>query len=751
MVGTVHLVWFDPDNTVANVPSAPPANTGHGIRDNAASLVAAGGGLPGFSLDFTTEGPSPNSHWMKKAYLAIEDARYGDNFIVAVHPHSGIAETFEFRENESQELVLMRPANTGLWTPLPDDNDPNDDPADGVQDHRTSVLTIIPSVDIDTDSDNTGTINRSDHEEEVENQANEPGKIVLLNNDDDNGNNQSDMDEVDASGNPLVYSQPDDDLTQVILDFGLVSYDGLDGCALRLTASDGLRIWGDQLRNLPDGATVQGTGYNQYEWMIPAGTTSDPFPGSVYVEGIATGRQWVTWELSGSSGQVLASDTVVFTVIDFGLASVDLEATDAARKHDITRDTGDVYDDVEWVDPSPDGTLQGAPDDHRLPVCYTRSGPHGDVHVRVEQVDIRLLGNLGVTSVMVRANGTIGGQTITLPETAATISGDQIVAMNLDSPEAIPDVIRHTEIVLNWQVSLDGGPWLDVGTSLNTAYITWDDPLLAASFETCLFIGCQAADNHGGADGTDDITTIQAVWSNGFTSRTVTRVGGTELHYYSPWNTNVTDTAGLLSSGNGQCGAWAKLFIDVLKAQGLYTNYSATPSLADDYVIVTPAPGYADGFIVNSWRFAVGGGHSGLSDFPYLNIPNSPFMVGDSYVWLYAEVTDQMGVAGQNSSNPCSLFNNHEVVRIVHRDRSGTEVETFYDPSYGVTYRNMDDMEATSVSGYFRDGMLGVSETTVGLDLDHDGHISNTLVDVYVLVFRTNDLGGHLVGSYFTY
>jgi len=46
------------------------------------------------------------------------------------------------------------------------------------------------------------------------------------------------------------------------------------------------------LRNLPDGATVQGTGYNQYEWMIPAGTTSDPFPGSVYVEGIATGRQW---------------------------------------------------------------------------------------------------------------------------------------------------------------------------------------------------------------------------------------------------------------------------------------------------------------------------------------------------------------------------------------------------------------------------------------------------------------------------
>jgi len=703
MVGTVHLVWFDPDNTVANVPSAPPANTGHGIRDNAASLVAAGGGLPGFSLDFTTEGPSPNSHWMKKAYLAIEDARYGDNFIVAVHPHSGIAETFEFRDDGSGNLVLMHPNNTGLWTPLPDDNDPNDDPADGVQDHRTSVLTIIPSVDIDTDSDNTGTINRSDHEEEVENQANEPGKIVLLNNDDDNGNNQSDMDEVDASGNPLVYSQPDDDLTQVILDFGLVSYDGLDGCALRLTASDGLRIWGDQLRNLPDGATVQGTGYNQYEWMIPAGTTSDPFPGSVYVEGIATGRQWVTWELSGSSGQVLASDTVVFTVIDFGLASVDLEATDAARKHDITRDTGGVYDDVEWVDPSPDGTLQGAPDDHRLPVCYTRSGPHGAVHVRVEQVDIRLLGNLGVTSVMVRANGTIGAQTITLPETAATISGDQIVAMNLNSPEAIPDVIRNTEIVLNWQVSLDGGPWLDVGSSVNTAYVTWDDPLTAAPFETCLYVGCQAADGAGGTVGVDESMVLAEIWSDSFSTLDVKRADGQLLTYYGfrdnngnsmydpgidddfndpsrcPW----TGTADLLANRNGQCHAWAEFMRDVLDAQGIGAiNGHSTQ------IIAVRIKQQFHGFAIKNWAT------SGTS-YPKLIIDLDAGVDGSSATTPDPnsnQAADAPGVPGQGTSpNPPAGFSNHYIVWANAR---------YYDPSYGLgPFIDLKDYEDAALAG----------------------------------------------------
>jgi len=55
MVGTLHLAWYDPDNTLANEPDVPPSHSGHGRRDNAedVELVKAGASLPGFSLPRT--------------------------------------------------------------------------------------------------------------------------------------------------------------------------------------------------------------------------------------------------------------------------------------------------------------------------------------------------------------------------------------------------------------------------------------------------------------------------------------------------------------------------------------------------------------------------------------------------------------------------------------------------------------------------------------------------------------------------
>jgi hypothetical protein len=55
MVGTLNLAWYDPDNTLGNEPSTPPAHNGHGRRDNAqdVELVEAGAPLPGFSLPRT--------------------------------------------------------------------------------------------------------------------------------------------------------------------------------------------------------------------------------------------------------------------------------------------------------------------------------------------------------------------------------------------------------------------------------------------------------------------------------------------------------------------------------------------------------------------------------------------------------------------------------------------------------------------------------------------------------------------------
>ncbi|MCL4192238.1 MAG: hypothetical protein KJZ87_10860 [Thermoguttaceae bacterium] len=34
----VHVDWYDPDNTVANVPATAPENDGQGVRDNLSSV-----------------------------------------------------------------------------------------------------------------------------------------------------------------------------------------------------------------------------------------------------------------------------------------------------------------------------------------------------------------------------------------------------------------------------------------------------------------------------------------------------------------------------------------------------------------------------------------------------------------------------------------------------------------------------------------------------------------------------------------
>ena len=292
MTGTLHLAWYDPNDTLANVSSNPPTYMGHGARDNAASLSAAGGNLPGFTLEFATDGPTETSDSVQKAYLAIDDARYGDNFIVVAHPNEGIAETFEFRANDSQQLVLMRPANTGLWHALPDESG---------NDYRTMLLTILPSVDVDTDSDNNGPLERSDWEEEIENDFGYIGKKVAYNYDDDNGNGIEDYLENaeyeypgELSWTPFV----DDDLVQVILDRGFEDLSGMDGFVFELKvttgANRGLGYWLDREKTCietssyaPDDIdyiTENGNDKTVYRWFVSGGDVY--CPPEIYVEGV---------------------------------------------------------------------------------------------------------------------------------------------------------------------------------------------------------------------------------------------------------------------------------------------------------------------------------------------------------------------------------------------------------------------------------------------------------------------------------
>jgi len=181
------------------------------------------------------------------------------------------------------------------------------DPADGVQDHRTSVLTIIPSVDIDTDSDNTGTIDRSDWEEQIENVPDYPGELLVVNSDDDNENGIQDYLENDD------YSYPeggewapfaDDDLFQVVLDRGFEDLSGMDGFAfeLKVTAGIGLSYWLDQTKTPivddpvfgPDEVvTIVEAGQEKvvYRWFVSSGLLMCRIPRVLELFRAATARE----------------------------------------------------------------------------------------------------------------------------------------------------------------------------------------------------------------------------------------------------------------------------------------------------------------------------------------------------------------------------------------------------------------------------------------------------------------------------
>ena len=250
-------------------------------------------------------------------------------------------------------------------------------------------------------------------------------------------------------------------------------------------------------------------------------------------------------------------------------------------------------------------------------------------------------------------------------------------------------------------------------------------------FETVAHIGCTNA-----AGATTAAAATSAIWAE-FPDRIVQRKpfdgfnnsDGYAMTYYAAWTCDNYTVDKLLKFGDGQCGAWAKLFIETLSVQGIenaldwlfFFNRDATdPNL---------------GFIVNNWSF-LGLGTSGLPDYPYFNIPGTPLVGGASYNWRFAEVTESAGVPGQSNPNPASFFNNHQVVKI------GTQ---YYDPSYGIVHSSLANIDATAIAGYFNFRPLFVDEAHVGLDLNGNGTMTDPAVPTFVFVFQMNPTGNQLV------
>jgi len=399
------------------------------------------------------------------------------------------------------------------------------------------------------------------------------------------------------------------------------------------------------------------------------------------------------------------------------LYTIDYDTTNSQRYHSITQDptaahpSGVVYDDIEWKDENHDGDAEDEADGDQLcPVCYTRTNSvTGEVKIKAD-IAIRVWGNPG-SDLKVRASGTICDWEITLSESPTNpthLDGNHIVA-TLESDDSLPDWVDLGTVDLNWQFSLDNGlTWHDVGSSSNTAYLTWKDPVLVSPhlYETLLYIGCTAAEFCAGSD---DTLVLDDIWEDAFSTLSVHRVDGELLTYYGYRDNNhngvydagddnfntpglctvpgttrqITNTTDLLLVGNGQCHAWADLMVDTLLAQGLL--YMSGESIS---IIAVNVKSQYDAFAVKNW--ATSG-----ADYPKLIIDFDAGVDGSTPTIPNPsnnEAADTAGAPGQGTSpNPPSHFCNHFIVKANGK---------YYDPSYGLgSFVDLKDYEDVAFAG----------------------------------------------------
>ena len=164
--------------------------------------------------------------------------------------------------------------------------------------YRTAELTIWPSVDIDTDSDNNRIVNRSLDEDVIEDHPDHLGKRIFVNWDDDNENGKADVEDA------VPLTSPDEDLAEAKLDFGLSTYAGVEAmnwfCTIRRRRESGARL--KRSWRVPN--TIQ---WQTYTWTIGSGWIKQrSLPMSVYVEGIEVAASTLTWTLQPHGGAALA-------------------------------------------------------------------------------------------------------------------------------------------------------------------------------------------------------------------------------------------------------------------------------------------------------------------------------------------------------------------------------------------------------------------------------------------------------------
>lgn len=244
------------------------------------------------------------------------------------------------------------------------------------------------------------------------------------------------------------------------------------------------------------------------------------------------------------------------------------------------------------------------------------------------------------------------------------------------------------EFGIEWQISFDGTEWMKVGQSTTEIFVLKSNPMPETSdfkyWHSVYYLSCKNADGLS-----TETEMIPAIFSE-FEDQQVLNHKGDTLHYYKNMATGNTSLQTLLLHRDAQCYTFAKLFIALLKIQGIVRT--------NNYVNITPMGNLVCGgnsvnrFIVKNWA-PTGAMTSSCSSFPYLNIYSGSLFNSSytAYNFSYTEIADEDGLPGPGNSNPSSYFNNHQIALIDGK---------YYDACYGVAYNTLAEYTTNSIQGW---------------------------------------------------
>jgi hypothetical protein len=277
-----------------------------------------------------------------------------------------------------------------------------------------------------------------------------------------------------------------------------------------------------------------------------------------------------------------------------------------------------------------------------------------------------------------------------------TSSAPFMVSFDSGSTNSLPDSVKkYDHFVISWQYQsrpygqTNWSDWYTVSSTDTVLYVCLDTPLT----DTCLYR--TIVENACATSGATNIeTAIANIWSR-FSGLNFKTWNNNTLYYYKPGTTSSTNAehfAALLVSGNGsgQCGAWSELFTQCLGVHGI----DNCPIVE---VVAYKNPYLLDiGFLVNNWNTNnAGTSQSGYYKWRLTFLTNYLDMVPVPAGANYGDLTSLSETQGQGSgtnSPSQKIFLRHYIVKY------GTN---YYDPSYGLTYNNAQNMEASSIYGFY--------------------------------------------------